>query len=70
MIIIFRKLYPERKQFTWRKFITNNQARLDYFLVSEELVSEVIDTNVKLGYRSDHSVVKLTLSKAIALTIQ
>ena len=44
LLDIFRKLYPERKKFTWCKFNTNKQARLDYFLVSEELVSEVIQT--------------------------
>ena len=64
LVDIFRKLYPDNKSYTWRKFNTTKQARLYYFLISEELVSEVIETKVKLGYRSDHrSVVNLTLRK-------
>ena len=49
----------DRKKFTWSQGITNKQARLDYFLVSEELLS--ITKNYKIGnkYRSDHSIISM-----------
>lgn len=64
---IFRKLYPERKQYTWWTFITNARARnigwrLDYFLVSESMAGQVEDvvTHVDV-YGSDHCPVTLAL---------
>ena len=36
---IFREMYPEKRSYTWRKFNSIKQARLDYFLVSEEVLT-------------------------------
>ena len=59
----FREIYPEKKAFTWRRFNTTKQGRLDYFLISTELICEVKGCAIKPGYRSDHSLVTLVLRK-------
>jgi exodeoxyribonuclease-3 len=64
---IYRKLYPERVQYTWWTYISNARERgvgwrLDYFLVSEALVDRVKDVIIHenvLG--SDHCPVELVL---------
>ena len=62
LIDIFRSRYPDKKAFTWRKFNTNKQARLDYFLVSEELSDEISNIEIKSKYKSDHSTVVLSFN--------
>jgi len=65
---IYRKLYPEREQYTWWTYISNARARnvgwrIDYFLVSEALVPRVKDVIIHddiLG--SDHCPVELILA--------
>jgi len=64
---IFRKLYPDREQYTWWTYISNARARnvgwrLDYFLISEALVPRVKDVVIHddvMG--SDHCPVELIL---------
>lgn len=64
---IYRKLYPDRVQYTWWTYITNARARnvgwrIDYFLVSPGLVSRVRDATIHdevMG--SDHCPVSLDL---------
>ena len=61
LVDYFRILNPDSKCFTWRRKNPTRQARLDYFLTSENL-GNIIDTiKVKPGYRSDHSTVILEL---------
>ena len=62
LVDVFKKLYPDKRQFTWRSFNTTKQGRLDYFLISDSLLS-VIGTKTNLGYRSDYSFVELSLKK-------
>jgi len=64
---IFRRLYPDRAQYTWWTYISNARARnvgwrLDYFLISEALVPRVKDVVIHddvMG--SDHCPVELIL---------
>jgi len=64
---IFRRLYPDRAQYTWWTYISNARARnvgwrLDYFLISETLVPRVKDVVIHddvMG--SDHCPVELIL---------
>ena len=63
----FRRLYPEKVEYTWWTFISNARSRnvgwrLDYFLVSEGLFDRVVDVvnhNEVMG--SDHCPVSLVL---------
>lgn len=61
----FRKKYPERVEYTWWSVVTNSRAknigwRIDYFLVSEGLVSSVKDSLIHGEiFGSDHCPVAL-----------
>ena len=57
----WRKENPDEKLFTWHNS-RNKQSRLDYFLISSDIVNLVQSTDIKPGYRSDHSIVELTLN--------
>ncbi len=56
---------PDVQKFTWRQHDSNKQSRLDFFLVSSELNSNVVSCEINPGYRTDHSLIdmKLDLSK-------
>ena len=60
---IYREIYPEKRCYTWRKFNSIKQARLDYFLVSEEVLTLTSDVTTGTAYRSDHSLIMLHLKK-------
>ena len=61
LIDIWRNVNPAKRQYSWRKFNTMKQGRLDFFLISETLVPQVENILIQTGYRSDHSIVNLTL---------
>ena len=58
----WRVTNPNKKQFTWLQGQSKKQARLDYFLCNDELLS--ISKNFKINpkYRSDHAPISCTLS--------
>ena len=64
---IYRQMYPERIQYTWWTYISNARQRnvgwrLDYFLITEELVPYILGTTIHdeiLG--SDHCPVSLEI---------
>jgi len=64
---IYRKLYPEKVQYTWWTYISNARERnvgwrIDYFLVSENLVSRVKDALIHDDVPgSDHCPVELVI---------
>ena len=41
LIDSWRELYPEKKKYTWSRFKSFVQGRLDYFLLSQELNVQV-----------------------------
>ena len=58
----FRELYPNLKRYIWRKRNPFKQARLDYFLVSNNIMSFVENVVIQNSYRSNHAWVILTIS--------
>ena len=62
MVDPFRENFPRLKRYTWRKKNPLKQARLDYFLISENMMQYVKSSRIEMGYRSDHSIVALVLS--------
>ena len=62
MIDPFRENFPMLKRYTWRKKTPLKQARLDYFLISENVMQYVKSSTTEMGYRSGHSIVTLKLS--------
>ncbi|KAK6186929.1 hypothetical protein SNE40_006185 [Patella caerulea] len=61
LIDVFREIYPTLKRYTWRKKNPVKQARLDYFLISQNLISKLEKITTEMSYRSDHSPVVLNL---------
>ena len=61
LIDIFRTLYPSSRKYTWRKFNSIKQGRLDFFLISNNLLSEINGSNIGSSYRSDHSFIDVVL---------
>ncbi len=65
----YRRLYPDRVQYTWWTFITNARARnvgwrLDYYLVTNAFMNHVQDVEIQdqvMG--SDHCPVSLYLNE-------
>lgn len=60
LIDIWRSTHPTLKQYTWH---SSNKppifSRLDYFLLSENLVNSVVSCEHRISYKSDHSIVEL-----------
>ena len=61
LIDIFRKFYPDKKAYSWKKFNSNKRGRLDYFLISQDLLGEIKNSSITPGYRSDHSLVSMSV---------
>ena len=61
IIDVYRELHPDRRRYTWRRKNPTKLARLDFFLISNLLLYSVHDCVVEPGYRSDHSMVILSL---------
>ena len=58
----YRDAHPELKRYTWRRKQPLQQARLDFFLVTEDLLTSIKKCKIENSYRSDHSPVTLSLS--------
>ena len=61
IIDTFRFLNASKKQYTWRRKKSLQQARLDYFFISENISHYLHKSIIEVSYRSDHSIIKLTL---------
>lgn len=56
---IWRELHPDLRRYTWRKFKSIKQARLDYLLILESCSDRIQNCTIDAGHRSDHSPVTL-----------
>jgi len=63
MIDIYREQHPELQRYTWRSSNPIKQARLDFFLITENLLQCVNNSCIEPGYRSDHSMPIISLKK-------
>ena len=61
LVDIWRARNLDKRRYTWRRTNPFQQSRLDYFLVSDLLVPIISDADIKTGYRTDHSLVTLTI---------
>ena len=64
MIDIWRIQNPDRKRFTWRTARPCKCSRLDYFLVSENILSLNPTSEIHNAYRSDHNIIELSILKS------
>ena len=61
LVDIYRVRHMGERRYTWRVVNPDvKQARLDFFLISEELCAMTVDADIVPGYRTDHSLVHLT----------
>ena len=56
-------MYPTSSQYTWRWRSPVIKCRLDYFLVSSQLVYVTKETDIKPGFRTDHSLITINILK-------
>lgn len=62
LLDVWRELNPEMRRYTWRRNTPFQQSRLDFFLTSDLLSTYVTDADIKPGYRTDHSIITLTVT--------
>ena len=58
---IFRELNPQKKRYSWRKFGDTKRARLDFHLISAQLLPFVQKADIIPGIDSDHSIAELEI---------
>jgi hypothetical protein len=59
---IWRTLNPSTKRYTWRQgktIDTLKQSRLDYWIISSQLIYELTNVDILPGFRSDHSLIEI-----------
>ena len=56
----WRARNPSKLRYTWRRKNPIKMARLDFFLISEELTNFVDSCKILPGYRSDHSIITIS----------
>lgn len=61
LIDIWREIHMEGREYTWRKPNGTKKARLDYFLISEEFFPQISESYITSGYRTDHSIIVITI---------
>ena len=61
LLDIYRELHPDTHRYTWRKKNPRKMARLDFFLLSNNLFNCVNECNIDPSYRTDHSIIFLSL---------
>ena len=58
----WRVQFPCKRNYTWRQPNPFKQSRLDFFSISSEMLSVVHNVDILPGYRTDHSLISLTLN--------
>lgn len=61
----WRSNYPQLRRYTWRQKTPIKQSRLDFFLVSPDIFTETQKVDITTGYRTDHSLINLTIGSNI-----
>ena len=65
LIDIWRSLNSTQLKYTWMSHDCKIGSRIDYFLVSESLVTSVVNCDISFGYKTDHSLISLSLLKSV-----
>ena len=53
---------PNTRQYTWFQRNPIKMSRIDFFLISSDILALTNYTGIKPGYRSDHSIIQLQLN--------
>lgn len=57
----WRSNNPHARRYTWVRRNPTKKARLDFFLISEELMALTEKVEINPGYRTDHCIIQLEL---------
>ena len=60
LVDVWRKMFQERKQFTWRQLSLNIYPTLDYWLISKGHFSYIYSIDIKPVLKCDHNRVSMT----------
>ena len=65
LIDIWRSQNKDRKRFTWRSEKPCRASRLDYFLISEDILALNPKAEILNAYKSDHNIIKLSIKQSL-----
>ena len=63
LVDIWRFKNQTTQKYTWNTNDFKMGSRIDFFIISQSLVSSVKRSNITFGYKTDHSLVSLVLSR-------
>jgi len=55
-------LNQDARRYTWRRRNAKIHCRLDFFLVSQSVMSNVKNTGISTGYKTDHSLITIKIA--------
>jgi len=58
----WRTLNQEEQKYSWGRKNPEIHCRLDFFLVSQTILSKTTTTDILPGYKTDHSLISITIS--------
>ena len=61
LIDIWRKFWPNKKQFTWRQLSLNLHSRIDCWLIQNELTNSIESTDIRPSIKTDHNAISLKI---------
>jgi exonuclease III len=61
LVDIWRRKWPEKRQYTWRQISLGISSRIDYWLVKQDLQNFVESTDIRPSIKSDHNAISLKL---------
>ena len=62
LVDAWRLLNPDTSRYTWRRKQPEVHCRLDFFLVSQNLMGNVVSADIIPGFKTDHSLITLNIS--------
>ena len=66
LIDIWRSCHSTQLKYTWMSHDFKIGSRIDYFLISQSLITSVLKCDIDFGYKTDHSLISLFLIKSVA----
>ena len=61
LVDVWRVLNPAVRRYTWRQNSPFVQSRIDYFLVSAELLYDIVKCEIKPSIKTDHSILNISI---------
>ena len=62
LIDIWRTMNADKHRYTWRRKKPEIQCRLDFFLISSDLICDINLADIVPGYKTDHSMILLKIA--------